>query len=657
MGTAISAPPGFAHADGLRSPPPAAHGPGGADPADGLGFPDVPRLELDDLLVQLVGRASDVLAAQGRLRGLLRANALVAGDLSLPVVLRQIVAAARDLLGARYAALGVLGRDGELEQFVHAGMDDELAGRIGDLPRGRGILGLLTSEPVPIRLADLSAHRASAGFPPQHPPMGSFLGVPVRIGEEVFGNLYLTERTAGGGFTAEDEELAIALAATAGAAIANARRFAESEQRRRWLDASAQLVPLLLSGHAERPYPLITQHAAAATDADFAALAVPHESDRVIVTGVSGPLAAGLMNQTAPLADSLAGQAISTGKPALVTGSRLRAATAALGADTGPLIVVPLAVGEQVRGALLLGRAAARPGFTETDLDMAASFATHAAMAMELAQARTEQIMLARVEDRDRIAGDLHDHVIQELFALGMSLQGHAARSDPATAERLTGYTDTLDEVIRKIRTSIFGLQQPSQAPASLHARLIEITEEHTPQLGFAAGISLSGTLDRDPDEALTHDILAVTREALSNCARHARATAVSISLALQDGLITLDITDNGHGLGTPARSSGLASMRRRAERNGGALELTTPAGGGTRLSWTARPHESPPPVREKDLKKNFLPNERWFLGSALPRVLTMGRRWRRAARGHSPRARRRPDRCPPARRAFRAAR
>ena len=618
MGMGINAPLSSAHTDGPRPPPPVAHVPGDAGSAGELGFPDVPRLELDDLLVQLVDRASNMQAAQGRLRGLLRANALVAGDLSLPVVLRQIVVAARDLVGARYAALGVLGRDGELEQFVHAGMGKELVGRIGALPRGRGILGLLTSEPVPIRLVDLSAHPASAGFPPGHPPMGSFLGVPVRIGEEVFGNLYLTERTAGGDFTAEDEELAIALAATAGAAIANARRFAESEQRRRWLDASAQLVPLLLSGQAEQLYALITRHAAAAADADFAALAVPYQSDQVIVTGTSGPLAAGLMNQTAPLADSLAGQAISTGKPALVTGSRLQAAAAALGADTGPLIVVPLAVGEQVRGALLLGRAAARPGFTETDLDMAASFAAHAAMAMELAQARADQIVLARVEDHDRIAGDLHDHVIQELFALGMILQGHAARSDPATAELLNGYTDTLDEVIRKIRTSIFGLHQPSQAPASLHARLIEITEEHTPQLGFTAGIRLSGTLDPDPDEALTHDILAVTREALSNCARHARATAVSISLALQDRLITLDITDNGRGLGTPARSSGLASMRRRAERNGGTLQLSTPASGGTCLSWTARPHESPPSARERDLRA-LLPNGLWFLQPASP--------------------------------------
>src|SRR3984957_12538607 len=218
-----------------------AGGAGAAEAAGGLAFPDMPRLGLDELLGQLGDRAG--------------------GELTLPVVLRQIVGAARDLLGARYAALGVLGRDGELEQFVHAGMDDALVAAIGDLPSGHGILGLLTSEPVPIRLADLSAHPAAAGFPPGHPPMGSFLGVPVRIGEEVFGNLYLTERCAGGEFTAEDEELAIALAAAAGAAIANARRYAESEQRRRWLDASAQLTPLLLADSQGRPHALITAHA------------------------------------------------------------------------------------------------------------------------------------------------------------------------------------------------------------------------------------------------------------------------------------------------------------------------------------------------------------------------------------------------------------
>jgi signal transduction histidine kinase len=593
MGTRISIPLDLARMDEPRSPP-AADISGGARAADavsGLGFPDIPRLELDQLLVQLVDRADDVLATQGRLRGLLRANALVAGELSLPVVLRQIVAAARDLVGARYAALGVLGRDGELEQFVHAGMDEELVARIGELPRGRGILGLLIRQPLPLRLADLSGHPASAGFPPGHPPMTGFLGVPVRIGEEVFGNLYLTERSRGGEFTADDEQLAIALAAAAGAAIANARQFAESEQRRRWLDASAELTSLLLSGKAMRPHALITQLAVAAADADFGTLAVPHGADQVIVTSFSGELAAGMMNQVEALADSLAGQAIRTGKASLVTGEGCQAATAALGAGTGPLIVVPLVAGEQIRGALLLGRLAARPGYTGTDLDMAATFAGHAAMAMELVRARADQITLAQAEDHDRIAGDLHDHVIQELFALGMRLQGHAARSDPATAELVNGYVDTLDEVINKIRTSIFGLHQPDAAPAGLSARVMEIIDEHTAQLGFTAGIRFAGPLDPGPDEALAHDILAVTREALSNCARHARATAATISLVLQDGLITLDITDNGRGLGTPARSSGLSSMRRRAERNGGTFQLTTPATGGTHLTWTACPH------------------------------------------------------------------
>ena len=564
-----------------------------ADAAGGLGFPNMPRLELDELLVQLVERAGDLLAAQGRLRGLLRANALVAGDLRLPVVLRQIVGSARDLLGARSAALGVVGPDGELEQFVHDGMDDALMAQIGDLPRGRGVLGLLTSEPVPVRLADLSAHPAAAGSPQGHPPMGSFVSVPVSIGEEVFGNLYLTERTAGGEFTADDEELAIALAAAAGAAIANARRFAESEQRRRWLDASTQLTPLLLAEGQERPHALITGHAAAATDADFALLALPREPDQVIAADATGPLAVGLANRMAPLVGSLAGQAISVGKPGLITGDRLEAAAAALGAGIGPLIVVPLTAGERILGALMLGRLAVRPRFTEADLGMAATFAGHAAVAMELARARTDQILLAQVEDHDRIAGDLHDQVIQELFALGMKLQGHAAHSDPAAAERLNGYVDTLDEVIGNIRTSIFGLRQPRQAPADLHARLMEIIDEHAPQLGFTADIIFTGALDLD--EALAHDILAVTREALSNCVRHAHATAVTIALACEDKLITLDITDNGRGIGTPARSSGLASMRRRAERNGGTLQVTTPASGGTQLTWTARPRNSNP--------------------------------------------------------------
>jgi two-component system, NarL family, sensor histidine kinase DevS len=568
-----------------------AGGPGETDSAAGLSFPDVPRLELDQLLGQLIERADDVLAAQGRLRGLLRANAAVAADLSLPVVLRRIVDAARELLGARYAALGVIGRDGLLEQFVHAGMGGDLVAEIGELPSGRGILGLLISEPVPIRLADLAAHPASAGFPGGHPPMTAFLGVPVRAGEDVFGNLYLTEPAHGGEFTAEDEELAIALAAAAGGAIANARRFTESEQRRQWLAATSELTALLLSGDASQHHELIAEHAVVAAGADFAVLAVPDGTGQATVTAATGLTACGLAGQVMPLDHSLAGRAILTGKPFLVTDYRREeAAGDGLGSEAGPLMIVPLAAGEDVLGALVVGRLAGRPGFTDASLEMAASFAVHAAVSVELAQARTYQITAARTEDHDRIAGDLHDSVIQELFALGMGLQSLAGRIGmPVYARQLSDYTDTIDKVIRKIRDSIFQLQARERSPAGLREGMVELVGEHAPQLGFTASIAFAGSLDSGTSGALAHDILAVTREALSNCARHADATAVGISVALEDGVITLEVTDNGRGIGTPARSSGLTSLRHRAERNGGALKLTTPPGGGTCLTWTAR--------------------------------------------------------------------
>lgn len=558
------------------------------DPAGMLDFPDVPRLELDQLLRQLIHRADDVLAAQGRLRGLLRANAVVAAELSLPVVLRRIVDAARDLLGARYAALGVVGRDGQLEQFVHAGIDDELVARIGALPEGRGILGLLISNPAPIRLADLARHPASAGFPSAHPPMAAFLGVPIRAGDEVFGNLYLTERLKGGEFTPEDEELAIALAAAAGGAIANARRFTESEQRRRWLAVSGDLTPLLLSGEAGQPYELITQHAMAAAEADFVAVVLPHGTDQVIVRSVSGLTGAELRERTAPLEDSLPGRAILTGKPVLVTDYRSEAAAAALSADLGPAMIVPLAAGEQVLGALILGRLAGRPGFTEASLQMAAAFAGTAAVTLELSQARADQLALARMEDHDRIADDLHDHVVRELFALGMGLQGLASRTDrPEHAERIQACIDTIDKILVRIRNTIFRLHAPRQHAGGLQAQLLEVLSEHSRQGVFTASIRFAGPLDASVNTALASDILAVTRAALSNCARH--ADAAELSLGLDDGLITIDITDNGRDLGTDVRSSDLTRIRQLAERHGGMVRLSAADGGGTHLTWTAR--------------------------------------------------------------------
>jgi signal transduction histidine kinase len=220
---------------------------------------------------------------------------------------------------------------------------------------------------------------------------------------------------------------------------------------------------------------------------------------------------------------------------------------------------------------------------------VAASFASHAAVTLELAQARVDQITLAQVEDHDRIASDLHDHVVQALFTVGMRLQSHAARSDAATAEQVNGYADALDQVIARIRTSIFGLRHPRHNPGSLPTRVVQVIDEHAPQLGFTADVSFTGPLDLNITPALADDILAVTRDALSDCARHAHATAVGVSLALQDGLFTLDITDNGCGPGTATRAGGLTSMRHRAERNGGTFQVTAPGSRGTHLTWTAR--------------------------------------------------------------------
>ena len=556
----------------------------------GLNYTDVPRLELDQLLQQLRDRAGDVLATQDRLRGLLRANAVVAADLSLPVVLRSIVEVARELLGARYAALGVIGHDGRLEQFVHTGMDEERVARIGSLPQGRGILGLLITHPQPIRLANLATHQASVGFPADHPPMASFLGAPIRVGEDVFGNLYLTERVGGGEFTAEDEALATALAAAAGGAIANARLFSESEQRRRWLASSGEVTYRLLATDTEEPLGVITQEAAAASGADFAILSVPADEDQLVVEAVAGVLVAELRGRSFPIEGSLTGRAIHTGKPELITDYRAGPYASLLQDETGPLIVVPLVAGARTRGAISLGRLADRPAFTDTDVEMAAAFANQAAIALELVEARSDQLKLTRLEDHDRIARDLHDHVIQELFAVGMGLEGLASSIDkPVQANRINGYVDSLDRVISQIRSTIFQLQPRRHDPMGLQAQVLAIMNAHSAQLGFVPRIRFSGPLDVAVEESLAEDILAVIREGLSNAARHAGADRVDVSLSLENGVVSLEIVDNGRGIGTPTRSSGVANLRKRAEQSDGSLEFSVPEGGGTQLTWTAR--------------------------------------------------------------------
>ncbi|HET9655960.1 MAG TPA: GAF domain-containing protein, partial [Kineosporiaceae bacterium] len=511
------------------------------------------RLELDDMLGQLVQRAQDVMAAQDRLRVLLRATRAVAADLALPVVLRQIAGSARELVNAEYAALGVIAPDGTLSQFIHVGMDPDTVERIGAPPSGRGVLGLLIRQPRAIRLPDLGAHESSYGFPPGHPPMQSFLGVPIRIRDEVFGNLYLTEKRDGTPFTAEDEELLVALAATAAVAIANARLFEEISRRQRWQQATAEITTALLSGTGTREaLRMIAEHAAALLDADEARVvtSTPATDEEPITTGrVEGP--------------------------------------------DGPGIVIPLGTGRRHYGSLVLRRREGRDAFSGEDRDMATTFAEQAALTLELARVRADAERVRVLEERERIARDMHDHVIGRLFGAGLSVQVlNRWLDDPQGQQRLAEHVDELDAVIRDIRTSIYALQRGKDEAWTPRARIQQVVSESAGHLGFDPELDLGEGMEGVSPTVL-ENLLAVLREALTNIARHAGAGQVQVSIMGGEDL-ELRIVDDGRGLpAEPERPAaradgghGLRNMAHRATALGGSFTVTGSPQRGTTLIW-----------------------------------------------------------------------
>ncbi|HEX5940374.1 MAG TPA: GAF domain-containing protein, partial [Dehalococcoidia bacterium] len=411
---------------------------------------DDQRLSVELLMSQLVEQASLIMTAQERLRRLLTANRSIVQELSLPAVLRRIVETARDVASARYAALGVIGADGLLEQFLHVGMDEQAVRAIGELPKGRGVLGALIEDPKPIRLTRIADDPRSSGFPDGHPPMSTFLGVPIRSRDSVFGNLYLTDRTDGGPFTAEDEELVLALAATAGIAIENARLYEESRRRQEWLRASGEISRQLLDPEAEYSETLhrIATSVKRLAAADVVSLVRPTDDDPsqlevVVATGAAERDLVGLRYRKQ---DSIAWQAMQEGH-----GVRIEAVDQKPGiylhlrpyVPVSQAMALPLRGETGPRGAIVAGRIMPHAAFTEADLDMAETFAGQAAIALELSDARANQQRLGVLEDRDRIASDLHDHVIQRLFAAGLSLQGLASTAnDEVLEQRLTRTVD-----------------------------------------------------------------------------------------------------------------------------------------------------------------------------------------------------------------------
>ncbi|HEY2240970.1 MAG TPA: GAF domain-containing protein [Streptosporangiaceae bacterium] len=527
----------------------------------GTGTPGVsPPRQLGDLLAELQSRLPAVQATQDRLHGLLEAVLTVGSGLDLETTLTRIVDAAVGLVDACYGALSLAG-------------DEE-------------------------RLLESGAHPDPAGTVDGSPPTGSFLGVPVQVGEQVFGNLFLTEKRGGGQFTADDRAVLNALAAAAGVAIENARLYDEAQRQHRWLRASGEVTISLLSGTEPRHVlAAVTTQVHELTGADVVFVGIPEDDGRrVNIVSAEGEGAAEIRGLMLPSDRSLSGQVMTTGQPLMVpdytADPRAAQVTLAPLEHVGPMTVFPLGVPGNVRGVLSVGRRRGSPPLTPAAFDLIASFAAQAGVALELAARRRDAERLSLYEDRERIARDLHDLVIQRLYATGMSLEGSVPMiTAPEVASRVRNAVDAMDETIKDIRATIFALQSRAENPTvSLRSEIVAIVDEMAVMLGFAPSLRLGQGLDGPVGADAAEYLLTALREALSNTARHARATRVEVSVAVDPaGQLVLRVTDDGVGIPDGVHRSGLRNLAQRAGSLNGLLELG-PAGGpggpGTALVW-----------------------------------------------------------------------
>jgi signal transduction histidine kinase len=568
--------------------------------ADAGGRPELlPQLRLDELLAELQGRLQAVLSARDRMRGLLEAVVAISSGLDLESTLRRIVETAVELVDATYGALGVIEDGKRLAEFIPVGLTGQQIGQIHHWPEGRGLLGLLINDPRPLRLASISAHAESSGFPAGHPPMESFLGVPVRVRDEVFGNLYLTNKRGGGEFTDDDEAVLTALGAAAGVAIENARLYDAARHSQRWIAASGEVTTALLSGaDADGVLASITGKARELSGADLAVLALPDDDGRLLtIAFADGDGAQEARGLVLAAGQSLSGQVLASGEPVVTADFAAddRASPAARSAmgHLGPAVVFPLGARGNGRGVLTIGRRHGAAPFPAAEAVFAASFAAQAGVALELAASRAEAERLLVFQDRDRIARDLHDLVIQRLYATGMSLQGAMPMiTRPEAADRVTKAVDDMDQTIKEIRGAIFALQaRDTAAEPDPRAGIVALVEEMTPVLGFAPSLRLGSGLRGLASGEPADQALAVLREALSNVARHAAATRADVTVDIgSDGMLSVSVTDNGVGIAPGGTRSGLRNLADRAARFGGEFRLEPADPGaaqpGTRLEW-----------------------------------------------------------------------
>jgi signal transduction histidine kinase len=518
----------------------------------------------------------------------------------LEATLHDIVQAAVRHVDATYGALGVLKPDGRrLDRFVIAGMDDQDLARIGRLPEGHGLLGLLVDTPQVLVLPDLGAHPASVGFPPGHPPMRSFLGVPVRVGEASFGNLYLTEKRTGDQFTQADVEIAQALAAVAGLAIGNARLVEMTEARDRWRQAGTDMTLELLSGaEPDQVLRSLATRVPGLASADLCVVLAPSldDDESLTIVAAEGEAAADLEGVRVPFRGTYVGSAYEAGNFRLIEDLKTmpvvgrRAATIVeLTAGYGPAMLAPVGSPPD-RDLVAVARTSGRPPFSRDELQMFSTFVTRASAVLELARAQQRERQLRLQADRDRIARDLHDHVVQRIFATALSLDRLSrslAPDVPEAAARLSASVDELDGTIAEIRSAIFELQQDAGPEQStVRRQLSDVVRQVTEGQALQRDVRFRGAVDQLPRE-LIPDLVAVVRELVTNVVRHADARRVTVTVTAGEE-VRVTITDDGCGLPPVCVRSGLANLADRAERRGGRFSIRTGASG-TEVCWVAR--------------------------------------------------------------------
>ncbi len=544
------------------------------------------------------GASAELLA---RVPKLLDAMRSVASGLDLHSTLHRICETAADLANARYAAIGVVDEDGDgLSAVVHHGLDEATVRRVGHLPDGReGLLGALVRAPEPVRLTDLAEDPRAAGSPEHHPPMRSFLGVPIRVQGEIFGNLYLTDKQAGEPFDDHDLAVVRVLATEAGIAIGNARLYEAAQQRERWIDGSVAVTTALLSGgDPDDALQVVAEQARRLSGAAAGVVLLPADGGGLEIVAVAAPRPANALGLVVP-PDSAIVTELLAGRPVFVddaaTDPRLDDGPAR---GYGPIMLLPLCRDGRVLGSLVMPRARGERPYTRTERALGDRFASQAALALMMADAQRDRERLAVYEDRDRIARDLHDLVIQRLFATGMMLENAQRGSAvPEVRDGVGGAVDELDVTIQEIRSAIFALQQPAEAPAGLRTRVLrEITMAAVP-LGFTPSHRFVGPVDTAVGDLTGKNLIAALRETLSNAFRHAHAGRIEVvvdaAATLPDGRrgVRLTVADDGVGVPEGGRRSGLHNLERRAETVGGASRLGPgigPDGAGTTVLWEA---------------------------------------------------------------------